>query len=167
MRLRLFVLVLLVAAGPAFAQHQHGSMAPVPTGAPPLYDNLGSWTHPVGTKVVKAQRYFDQGMRLYYGFNHDEAIRAFREAARLDPSLAMAWWGIAASAGPNINLPMDPDHATIANEAIAKAKALAPKAGAADRAYVAALATRYSADPKANRAALDTAYAQAMVRRQR
>jgi hypothetical protein len=66
---------------------------------------FGNHSHPVTTANAAAQRYFDQGLRLVYGFNHDEAIRAFREAARLDPDCAMAWWGIAFAAGPNYNLP--------------------------------------------------------------
>src|SRR5437867_10168827 len=76
--------------------------------ATPLFDNLGSHRHPVTTKSGQAQRYFDQGLRLVYGFNHDEAERAFREAARLDPACAMAYWGVALTLGPNINLPIDP-----------------------------------------------------------
>jgi hypothetical protein len=75
--------------------------------AVPLYDDLGGYHYQVTTTVPLAQRYFDQGLRLYYAFNHAEAIRAFREAQRLDPQCAMCWWGEALSWGPNINLPMD------------------------------------------------------------
>src|SRR5262249_44509460 len=92
-------LALLALAVPAAAQHEHMSMAPAPETVP-LYKNLGSWTHRV-TASEGAQHYFDQGLRLYYGFNHEEAIRAFKEAARLDPNCPMAWWGIAIAAGPN------------------------------------------------------------------
>jgi tetratricopeptide (TPR) repeat protein len=129
--------------------------------APPLFSDLGSWTHKVSA-TPEAQKYFDQGLRLYYGFNHAEAIRAFREAARLDPACAMAWWGVAAAAGPNINMPMDEAGAKTANEAIAQATALAARTDPADQAYIAALATRYSTDPKAGRARLDSAYCNAM-----
>lgn len=153
---------LLLAAGPAIAQHEHShEMAGAPAGSPPLFADLGSWTHKI-TASPESQKYFDQGLRLYYGFNHAEAIRAFREAARLDPACAMAWWGIAVSAGPNINLPMDEAGAQVANAAMAKANALASKAGVVDQAYIAALATRYSTDPSASRSALDTAYSVAM-----
>src|SRR5215510_5744781 len=69
--------------------------APEAQSAVPLFDNLGTHHHAVSTKNELAQKYFDQGLRLTFGFNHDEAERAFREAARLDPSLAMAWWGVA------------------------------------------------------------------------
>jgi tetratricopeptide (TPR) repeat protein len=151
----------LLLATTAWAQHGHG--APAATGTPPpLYPDLGSWSHPVTTASPQAQKYFDQGLRLYYGFNHDEASRAFREAARLDPACAMAWWGIALAAGPNINLPMDEEHGKIALEAVGRAAALAKGASAADRAFIGALLTRYSAEPAARRTALDSAYCGAM-----
>jgi tetratricopeptide (TPR) repeat protein len=146
---------------PALAQHshEHGS---APAASVPLYDNLGEWSHSITTANPQAQKYFDQGLRLCYGFNHEEATRAFREAARLDPQCAMAWWGVAIAAGPNFNMPMDPDHAKIAGEAIAKAKELASHASDAERAYISALDTRYSDDPARSRAGLDSAYANAM-----
>ncbi|HEY6866443.1 MAG TPA: hypothetical protein VI792_04245 [Candidatus Eisenbacteria bacterium] len=152
--------VLMLLAAPALAQHDHAGPAPVTP--PPLYPDLGTWTHLVTTSSPEAQRYFDQGLRLYYGFNQDEAARAFREAARRDPKCAMAWWGVAMAAGPNINLPMDEEHGKIALEAIGKAAALAKGTDAADRAYIEALLTRYSAKPDARRGALDSAYCDAM-----
>ena len=150
----------LLAATPILAQHEHDMMNHAAV-SPPLYTDLGNWTRKV-TATSGAQKYFDQGLRLYYGFNHAEAIRAFREAARLDPDCAMAWWGIAAASGPNINIPMDEAGAKVANEAIAKAKALAPKAGAVDQAWITALAVRYSEDARASRAGLDSSYCDAM-----
>jgi tetratricopeptide (TPR) repeat protein len=157
----LLIAAVPLAGSPAAAQHPH-EMTPAPAaGAVPLFTDLGSWTHPV-TASPEAQKYFDQGLRLYYGFNHAEAIRAFQQAARLDASCAMAWWGVAAAAGPNINIPMDEAGAALAREAIGKAVALAPRASEADRAYVEALKVRYSRDPKASRAALDSAYCDAM-----
>ncbi len=81
------LVTLAMLAPPALAQHHHG--APAADGVP-LFDNLGSHHHAITTRVPEAQRYFDQGLRLVYAFNHDEAIRAFREAARLDPTCAMA-----------------------------------------------------------------------------
>ena len=161
-RREVLILVLLLAASPAFAQHESMSAPSGDEHPVTLFDNLGTWTHPVTTRVPRAQQFFDQGLRLYYGFNQDEATRAFREAARLDPTCAMAWWGVAATAGPDINFPMDEDHNKLALEAIAKAKALASGVSAAERAYIEALAVRYSADPAVSRAALDTAYAKAM-----
>jgi len=161
MRPRSFLAGALLLAAPALA---HDAMIAAPTSStpPPLYSDLGTWSHAVTTRVPNAQKFFDQGLRLCYGFNHDEAIRAFHEAARLDPACAMAWWGVAYAVGPNINLPMDDAHAAIANEAIAKAQALKSGVSAHDRAWIEALAPRYSTDPQARRAALDSAYANAM-----
>ena len=143
------------------------SASPAKDARSPLFPGMGSWTHPVTTKNALAQKYFDQGLTLVYGFNHEEAIRSFEQAAKLDPNCAMAYWGIALAYGPNINLPMEPSAVSPAFDAIAKAKALAPKAGAADQAYIEALATRYSSaksNPTIPRATLDTAYVSAMRR---
>src|SRR4030095_15879498 len=81
------------------------TLAGSPPDSLPLYDNLGDF-HRAVTATTIAQRYFDQGLRLYYAFNHAEAIRAFEEGARRDPRCAMCWWGVALSHGPNINAPM-------------------------------------------------------------
>jgi tetratricopeptide (TPR) repeat protein len=156
-----WIAALLLVAAPAPAQREHDMAGMNAASSPPLFSDLGSWTHKVSA-TPEAQKYFDQGLRLYYGFNHAEAIRAFRESARLDPACAMAWWGVAAAAGPNINMPMDEAGAKIANEAIARAKALAHGVDPADQAYIAALGTRYSTDPSASRAVLDSAYCSAM-----
>src|SRR5215471_10258500 len=88
---------------------------------PKLFTGLGKIHHPISTRNEMTQRYFDQGLALAYGFNHEGAIDAFREAARLDPNCAMCWWGIAFAAGPNINAPMGPDGAKLAWEAAQKA----------------------------------------------
>lgn len=156
-------LALALAVGlavPAAAQHSNMTSAAGPP--PPLHSGLGSWSHRVTTTSPEAQKYFDQGLNLCYGFNHDEATRAFREAARLDPRCAMAWWGVALAAGPNINLPMDAEHNQVALDALAIAKKLAPYASDAERAYIEALATRHSADTLLSRGSLDSAYAGAM-----
>jgi tetratricopeptide (TPR) repeat protein len=128
----------------------------------PLYGNLGTLSFKVGTRSAKAQAYFDQGMRWAFGFNHAEAQRAFQAARKEDPKLAMAWWGEAFVLGPNINAPMTPEAVAPALAALAKAVELAPGAPAKDRAMIAALEKRYSADPKAERPALDAAFADAM-----
>lgn len=130
--------------------------------AVPLFEDLGTHHHAVTTSNEMAQKYFDQGMRLVYGFNHEEAERAFREAARLDPNCAMAWWGVAYTLGPNYNLAMDATRHAAALEAIQKAQSVQASAGEQERDYIAALATRYSADPAAQRADLDRAYSDAM-----
>jgi tetratricopeptide (TPR) repeat protein len=126
---------------------------------PPLWDNLGGLSWPVTTKGGTAQRYFDQGLRLAYGFNHAEAARAFRAAQKADPACAMCYWGEAYVLGPNINYPMTPDAVEPAFAAIAKAQALSAGASPKEQALIRALARRYSPDPGADRKALDTAYA--------
>jgi tetratricopeptide (TPR) repeat protein len=151
------------AHAPAAAPAELGATAqPAGSARAPLFDNLGTHHHEIKTASPQAQRYFDQGLRLVYGFNHDEAERAFREAARLDPQCAMAWWGVALTLGPNINLPIDPERNRAAYEAIQKALALQPQASEREAAYIQALAKRYSLAPDASRDDLDRAYARAM-----
>ena len=143
-------LALLLASAVVQAQ-----TAPVP-----LYDNLGTHHYRISTSNPQAQRYFDQGLRLYYAFNHQEAIRAFSEAARLDPACAMCHWGIALSLGPNINAPMDPAAAEPALAALERA--WQGQASAGERALIDALAARYASPAPEDRRALDRAYAEAM-----
>ncbi len=129
----------------------------------PLFDDLGSHGRKVTTVSPEAQRYFDQGLVLAYAFNHDEAIRAFEEAARLDPDCPMAYWGIALSNGPHINNPvMDADHSAAAWEALERAVALSERAGPREQALIRALERRYSNPPPEDRKPLDEAYAAAM-----
>ena len=115
------------------------------------------------TSSERAQLFFDQGLKLTYGFNHQEALRAFKEAARLDPDCAMAYWGWALVLGPNLNLPMRPEVVQQAYDAIQMALERKDKASEAERMYIEALAKRYSDDPEADRGALDAAYAKAMA----
>ena len=136
--------------------------APSTTPKAPLFDNLGNLQHQITTSSPEAQRYFNQGMTLSYAFNHAEAIRAFRQAAALDPNCAMCYWGVAFALGPNINAPITPEAAKDAYAAIEQARTLAGAASAKEQAYIAALAKRYTSDPKADRPPLDTAYAAAM-----
>jgi hypothetical protein len=79
----------------------------------PVFEGLGPYSRPVTTKSPKAQQYFNQGLGFYHGFNHGAAIRAFKEAARLDPKCAMAHWGIALANGPHINFPLVPPPVSI------------------------------------------------------
>ncbi len=129
----------------------------------PLYSTLGDHHYAIATRVPLAQRYFDQGLRLYYAFNHAEAIRAFRAAQRLDPRCAMCYWGEGMAWGPNINLPMDSASGVAAWAATRRAVALAPRAPARERALIAALARRYAEVPPADRAALDSAWARGLA----
>src|SRR5215471_15589730 len=164
MKASLAMLLSCVLAGTVSAatppKHAHEAAAPAST--VPLLEGLGPLHHPVSTKSFEAQRYFDQGLRLACAFNHDEAFRAFQEAARLDTNLAMAQWGMALVSGPNINIPMDEDHAKLAWEHIRDAMRKSKNAPENERAYISALAKRYAADPKADRGALDMAYKEAM-----
>ncbi len=131
----------------------------------PRLDGLGKLAHPVTTtKNPESQAFFAQGMNLAYAFNHPEAVRAFRESARLDPGNAMAWWGQAFALGPNLNLPMQPDAIGPAWEHAQHALRLKETASPVEQDLIEALAVRYSRDPKADRATLDRAYADAMAK---
>ena len=129
----------------------------------PLYDNLGTLHYPITTAVPHVQRYFDQGLRLYYAFNHQEAIRSFHEGARLDPDCAMCYWGIALAYGPNINAPMDVASGRLAHDAIQQATQRATRVSDREQALIQALAMRYVAEPPADRTELDVAYSHAMA----
>ena len=130
----------------------------------PLWDNLGTRSFAITTSQPLAQRYFDQGLILSYGFNHAEARRSFQAAQRLDPGCAMCFWGEALVLGPNINAPMEDAAREPALAALGQARKLAGRASEREQALIEALAARYSADPSAERAALDQAYAAAMER---
>lgn len=100
----------------------------------PLYENLGSLHHPITTGHPKAQQYFDQGLRLVYAFNHEEAINSFEQALLFDDQAAMAWWGIALALGPNINALMGAAEERRAFEAVARAKRLSDGSSPSERA---------------------------------
>jgi tetratricopeptide (TPR) repeat protein len=126
-----------------------------------LYETLGSHSYRV-TASPEAQRWFDQGLRLVYAFNHAEAARAFREGARVDPACAMCFWGLAMTEGSNYNSPTDGDREKRALAAVRQGQKAAARARPNERAMIDALARRHSADPAAKREALDRAYADAM-----
>ncbi|HMJ88519.1 MAG TPA: hypothetical protein VK530_01815 [Candidatus Acidoferrum sp.] len=128
----------------------------------PLLKGLGDFHHPVTTSSKQAQRYFDQGLTLAYAFNHKEAIRAFRSAVTLDPSCAMAHWGVALAHGPHVNNAMSADDNTAAWRALQHAIDAKTNASPREQAYIDALSRRYTAEFPTNRASLDKAYAGAM-----
>jgi len=133
-----------------------------PTGAlAPRLQNLGSHTFPVSTRNRQAQVFMNQGLNLAYAFNHAEARRAFREAARLDPNLAMAYWGQALVLGPNINALMEPNEEPQAYDLVQQAVSLKSRATPREQAYIDALARRYSGTAE-DRQPRDAAYADAM-----
>src|SRR5713226_1670656 len=154
-------IILTLATGAAISV----SAAPAktnPASSPKLLPGLGEVHHPVATKNSQAQQFFDQGLKLVFGFNHDEARRSFQRAAELDPKLAMAWWGVALTLGPNYNLPVDPEREKAGYDAVQKAIALQETASDPERAYINALTFRYSNDPHVDLHALDRAYKEAM-----
>jgi tetratricopeptide (TPR) repeat protein len=157
-----FVLLLLALAATASAQQHHTAPSGATTSSVALDAGLGPLHHGVSTRNAQAQAYFDQGMKLVFAFNHEAAIRSFQRAAELDPGLAMAHWGIALSLGPNINMPMDADAHRAAYGEVQKALALKSRASVAERAYIDALATRYSVNVNADQQALQIAYKNAM-----
>lgn len=164
---RAALLALLAAASPLAAQHDHGTSPATPASdSVPLYDMLGTQSRTVTTAVPEAQRYFDQALRLTYGFGHNESVKSFREALRRDPACAMCAWGVAWSLGPYINAGRDSTKIAEAYVAIQDAKRLArPRDAASDveRALIDAMAVRYEKTPDMeSQAPLDSAYADAM-----
>lgn len=149
----------LAAQQPAHDHQTAGAAAPAA-----LLPGLGTYHHAIDTRSREAQRFFDQGLVLLYGFNHGQAIKQFQRAAELDPKSPMPLWGIALAYGPNINdFEMDRERAKTADDFVRKAKALAGGANARERAYVDALATRYSSDPAADLKKLQVDYKDAMA----
>jgi tetratricopeptide (TPR) repeat protein len=147
MRLSISVLLALWLCLPSIAQdHSAHNKAKPAT----LMPGVGNVHHPVSTSNPEAQIFFDQGLRLIYAFNHDEAARSFQRAAELDPKLAIAYWGIAEAVGPNYNDPASEDRFKQAHEAIQKAVDLSANASPSEQAYIQAMAKRFPADPKAN-----------------
>ena len=131
------------------AQQHTGHDQPAPKPAT-LMSGLSDLHHPVSTANPEAQKFFDQGLRLIYAFNHEQAALSFQQAAKLDPKLAMAYWGMAEAIGPNYNDPADPERYKQAHEAIEKAGQLADNAAPNEKGYIAAMALRFPADPKAD-----------------
>ena len=129
----------------------------------PLLQGLGSHTRPITTKSPQAQKYFDQGMNLLFGFAHGASMRSFQEAARLDPECAMAHWGLALASGPHINFPLvPPPMAEQAWKALQLAQKHATSAKPVERALIEALGKRYAQPQPEDRSPLDRAYADAM-----
>jgi tetratricopeptide (TPR) repeat protein len=143
--------VLLLTAVPAEAE------TPVT-----LMEGLGDHSHPIATQSAEAQKFFDQGLVLTFGFNHPEAIRAFEKAHELDPTSPMPLWGKALALGPNYNIDVDPAREKLAAETIEAARKLAAKAPERERAYVEALVVRYSTAAEPDLKQLARNYAKAM-----
>jgi tetratricopeptide (TPR) repeat protein len=146
--MRYCMCVFLLLCAPLVAQDHsmHGQAKPAT-----LVSGLGNLHHPVSTSNPEAQKFFDQGLRFIYAFNHDEAARSFQRAAELDPKLAIAYWGVAEAVGPNYNDPANDQRFTEAHEAIQKAVDLSASASPSEQAYIQAMAKRFPVDVKANR----------------
>lgn len=140
----LVVLCLASVASPQIT-HDHSTATQAPV---TRMEGLGNLHHPVSTGNPEAQEFFDQGLRLIYAFNHDEAARSFQHAADLDPKLAMAYWGIAEAVGPNYNDPASADRFAQAHRAIQKAVDLSSGSSDTEKAYINAMLKRFPADPK-------------------
>jgi tetratricopeptide (TPR) repeat protein len=167
-----FSIVAASFAATALAQHKHGydtralgadPLASAEIQLAPVLEGLGEHHHKVTTSSERAQMFFDQGLKLTYAFNHQEALRSFKEAVRLDPDCAMAYWGWAFVLGPNLNLPMGEDAGVQAYRAIQEAVARKGRVTERERLYIEALARRYAREPAADRSALDRAYAGGMA----
>ncbi len=131
----------------------------------PWLNNLGNFHRAVSTSSPDAQHFFDQGLTLCYAFNHHESARSFKEAARVDPKCAMAYWGQALALGPNINDPVPgPEREQEAYEAIQKALTLKAGASEVEQALIDALAVRFSEGKGEDRKVLNQAYAKAMAK---
>jgi tetratricopeptide (TPR) repeat protein len=129
----------------------------------PLYDGLGSYSRKITTDSAEAQRYFDQGFAFLHGFNHRAAIRAFQQAAEIDPECAMAHWGIALACGPHINsIAVPPPAAELAWKELELAQKNVGNASPVERALIGALAKRYANQQPEDRTGLDRAYSDAM-----
>lgn len=151
-------LAIALPYGVAAAQEHSTPNQPKPA---TLVSGLGDLHHPVSTSNPEAQKFFDQGLRFIYAFNHDEAARSFRRAAELDPKLAMAYWGIAEAVGPNYNDPASDERFKQAHEAILKGVAFSANASPSERAYIQAMALRFPGDSTDRRKAAE-AYHDAM-----
>jgi pimeloyl-ACP methyl ester carboxylesterase len=156
----LFLAILLLVPIVVFGQHSHAPAKEAPPAT--LEVGLGDINHPVSTSNPEAQKFFNQGLAYVYAFNHEEAIRSFKQAAQLDPQLAMAYWGVSLAMGSNYNVPADGPALIEAYNNLQKAIALAPKASEHDRAYINALSKRYSSDIQADKHKLEVDYKNAM-----
>jgi len=154
------ILLLLLTLWP---QQPHDGHSPAADQPATLMTGLGRLHHPIATSSPDAQRFFDQGLTLVYAFNHEEAVRSFRQAADLDPAAAMPHWGIALALGPNINdYDVDAAREKAAYDEAQRARTLAARAPAQERAYIDALVERYSIEPNADLKARAVRYKDAM-----
>ena len=164
--LMLALVVIVVAAAGFYLYSRSKSEAPPPDLAPVganLIEGLGDYSMPVTSKNEDVQRWFDQGLAMTYGFNHDAAERSFLKAAELDPDCAMCWWGASLVLGPHVNAQMEPANNAKAWDRLQRAQAAADEVSDKEQAFIKALSARYAAEPPEDRRPLDEAYAAAMA----
>lgn len=170
MRRKIIVLAVIAFAigfaGYAWQRHRQASLVRSigrdALSIPVLMEGLGDHEHRISTSSAEVQRWFDQGLRLSFAFNHEAALRAFHRATQLNEDCAMCWWGAALVLGPHINAGMDPANVPLAWERLQNALATAPEVSDRERAYIKALGRRYEATQSGDRRTLDIAYAEAM-----
>lgn len=155
----LILVLLLLFPVSVFGQHNH---APATERPVELVSGLGDVNFPVTTNNPEAQKFFNQGLAYIYAFNHEEAVRSFKQATQLDPQLAMGYWGMALALGSNYNVEADGPSLLSAYNNLQKAIELAPKASEHERAYINALSKRYSSDLNADKHQLVVDYKNAM-----
>lgn len=161
--LRGLILAVILAGAGGCAVSNGDARLSVRSDEPRLYDGFGNYHRAVTTSSPEAQEWFDQGMQLLYGFNHDEAIRSFKHAATIDPDCAMAWWGVAYASGLHINNPvMSEVQSRRAYEAAEQAMRRIDSASPVEQAMIRAVAKRYAMPIPEDRSRLDRAYADAM-----
>jgi tetratricopeptide (TPR) repeat protein len=159
-------IVVIVIAAVGFWLYKRSAQAPMPDLAPVganLIEGLGDYSMPITAKNADVQRWFDQGLAMTYGFNHDAAERSYLKAAELDPDCAMCWWGAALVLGPHVNAAMDPNNNPKAWDRLQRAQRTASGASEKEQAFIKALSSRYAESPPENRRPLDEAYAAAMA----
>ena len=150
------------AEAPVVVAQAPAAAPAVVSAGPHRFDTLGALHRPISSTNADAQAWFDQGLRMAYGFNHQAAGQAFAEAVKADPECAICWWGQALVLGPNINVPMVPEAAAPAWDAAQKALALRDKASPVEQMLIDAVVARYAQTAPEDRVPLDRAYADAM-----
>jgi tetratricopeptide (TPR) repeat protein len=158
------VVVIIAAAG--FYLYKRSTEPALPDLAPVganLIEGLGDYSMPITAKSAEVQRWFDQGLAMTYGFNHDAAERSFLKAAEFDPDCAMCWWGAALVLGPHVNAAMDPANNPKAWDRLQRAQRVASDATEKEQAFIKALSARYAENPPEDRRPLDEAYSAAMA----
>lgn len=158
------VLLCVLLSGCAMFRSETAFPAYGVTGSPQMFEDMGAYQRTITTDSPEAQEYFNQGLNWMYGFNHDEAVRAFTKAAEIDPNCAMAWWGVSHAQGPNYNAScMSHPRSAAAWDALQNAIAQIENTTPAERALIEALAHRYENPEPEDRTHLEKAYGNAMA----